>query len=163
MIIIVLTIVCLMSPALMFDQCLKRAPAAEMVAAVRGEKQQDEKNIMEDQEDWQEHPWEHYQHYMMRNRETFSGAYMRTLWTIMKHHKRPRRLARTSLRRFNLILMSSKYRRGRRSCDKQTFKVMYGLKEMREEWYFNTQLISRTRLGHKFISIKFSMSQVFFF
>jgi len=33
-----------------------KAPAAEMAAAVRGEKQQDEKNIMEDQEDWQEHP-----------------------------------------------------------------------------------------------------------
>ena len=33
-----------------------RAPAADMAAAVRGEKQQDEKNIMEDQEDWQEHP-----------------------------------------------------------------------------------------------------------
>ena len=35
-----------------------RAPAADMAAAVRGEKQQDEKNIMEDQEDWQEHPWD---------------------------------------------------------------------------------------------------------
>ena len=35
-----------------------RAPAADMAAAIRGEKQQDEKNIMEDQEDWQEHPWE---------------------------------------------------------------------------------------------------------
>ena len=35
-----------------------RASAADMAAAVRGEKQQDEKNIMEDQEDWQEHPWD---------------------------------------------------------------------------------------------------------
>ena len=28
-----------------------------MAAAVRGDKEQDEKNIMEDQEDWQDHPW----------------------------------------------------------------------------------------------------------
>ena len=39
-----------------------RAPAADMAAAVRGEKQQDEKNIMEDQEDWQEHPWDFVKH-----------------------------------------------------------------------------------------------------
>jgi len=33
-----------------------KASAAEMAAAVRGDKEQDEKNIMEDQEDWQDHP-----------------------------------------------------------------------------------------------------------
>ena len=38
------------------NQNALRASAADMAAAVRGEKQQDEKNIMEDQEDWQEHP-----------------------------------------------------------------------------------------------------------
>ena len=31
--------------------CIQRASAAEMAAAVRGDKEQDEKNIMEDQED----------------------------------------------------------------------------------------------------------------
>ena len=54
---ITLATITTMSPHISNVLPIFRAPAADMAAAVRGEKEQDEKNIMEDQEDWQDHPW----------------------------------------------------------------------------------------------------------
>ena len=60
--------------------CIQRASAAEMAAAVRGDKEQDEKNIMEDQEDWQDHPWACSQNHLEEISHLIDGQKMGWIW-----------------------------------------------------------------------------------